>query len=184
MKLDLLGVSFCLLAAGCSTPQVALDQANDGVALTTGLQRELATHERRQAAFDEARKKVIISETVSANRYRQDNILNDRLLQLSDQGAKLNSYQKVRDVAELRAKVIRDKASDEKAVRDAMDALMKPLPAGQEKIDATQKSFADLGTELSYAERLKLVTTLLQKVREEIDKNKKAADSQTPTSTD
>lgn len=183
MRMSLLFMAGCMLAAGCSTPQVALDHANNGVALTTGLQRELLAHEKRQAAFDEVRRKVIVTETISAHQYLQDNTLNDRLLQLSGQTEELEAYKQIRDLADLRAKVIKDKTADGKAVQDALDALMKPLPDVHGGVGGTQKTLADLGTELSNAERLKLVTTFLQEVRTEIEKNRQAADSKTPTST-
>lgn len=165
-----------LAIAGCSTPQVALDHANNGVALTTGLQRELTAFEARQAAIDTLRKRVITMETLLAKGYTGDNAVSDQLASLSGESEKLSIHRQLREVADLRATVAANALLDEQQIQQTLNALMKPVPNLHGKLGGTQKALADLGTELSAAERLKLVTAFLKEVRAEIDKNKQAAE--------
>lgn len=170
--------ALCLNA--CSTSRIALDQANNGVALTAGLQRELNTYDAKQATIDKLRRQVVIDETLQARRYLRENELDDANASLSGDKEKFSTYALLRQSAELRAKQLSDNASDEKEVQNAMDALMKteapPLP----KIAATQKTLADLGEELSVADRLKLLTKFIKEVQAEVKINNEAAAAAAP----
>lgn len=177
VSVNLLGV---LSLAGCATNQMALDHANNGVALTTGLTRELAFHDRRQSAFDEIRKRVIAEETLSAKSYLQDNTMSDHLYRLSGESAKLSAYQELRALAELADKIHQNKTNYVQTVAAELDALMKQPAAIRDRLAVVEKSLAALGTDLDFAERLKLVTSFLQEVRTEIDNINKAADGAAP----
>lgn len=161
--------TICLTA--CSTPKVALDHANNGVALTALLQRELATYDQQQKTIDKLRRQVVIDETLQAKRYLRQNEFDDATA--SDKG-KFAVYTQMRQAAELHAKLVADKAADEKEVQNAMDSLMKPAAPPLPKIAATQKTLADLGEELPFADRLKLVSKFIKEVQAEVKSNKEA----------
>ncbi|MCF8178475.1 MAG: hypothetical protein K9J74_08200 [Sulfuritalea sp.] len=170
--------TICLTA--CATPKIALDHANNGVALTAGLQRELASYDQQQKTIDTLRRQVVIDETLQAKRYLRDNEFDDATASLTDDTAKFAIYTKMRQAAELRAKLLADKAADEKEVQSAMDSLMKPAAPPLPKIAATQKQLAELGDELPFADRLKLVTKFIKEVQAEVKSNKEAAEAAPP----
>ena len=170
--------AICLV--GCATPKVALDQANNGVALTAGLQRELAAYGAQQKTIDKLRRQVVIDETLQAKRYLRDNEFDDASASLAGNTGKSAAHAQMRQAAGVRAKLVADKAADEKEVRDAMDALMKPTVPPLSKIAATQKTLADLGEELPFADRLKLVIRFVKEVQAEVNSNKEAAEAAAP----
>jgi hypothetical protein len=159
---------------------MALEHANNGVAITAGLQRELATYDQQQKTIDKLRRQAVIDETLQAKRYLRDNEFDDAKASLTDDTGKFAVYAKMRQAAELRAKLVADKAADEKEVQNAMDSLMKPAAPPLPKIAATQKTLADLGEELPFAERLKLVTQFIKEVQAEVKSNKEAAEAVPP----
>jgi hypothetical protein len=164
----------------CATPEISLKQANNGVALTAGLQRELTTYDAQQKTIDKLRRQVVIDETLQAKRYLRENEFDDATASLSGDKEKFSAYTLMRQAAELRAKLLSDNAADEKEVQNAMDALMKapapPLP----KIAATQKTLADLGQELPLEDRRKLITKFIREVQAEVKANKEAAEAAAP----
>lgn len=170
--------AICL--AACATSNVALDQANNGVALTAGLQRELATYDAKQRTIDKLRRQVIIDETLEAKRYLRDNEFGDANAALAGSSGKSAVHNQMLQAAELRSKLVADRAADEKEVRDAMDALMTPAVPPLPKIAITQKTLASLGEELPFEDRLKLVTRFIKEVQAEVKSNREAADAAAP----
>lgn len=173
----------CLAAiclAACSTPKVALDHANNGVALTAGLQRELVTYDEQQKTIDKLRRQVVIDETLQAKRYLRENEFDDANALLIGESGKFAAYTQMRQAAELRAKLVAEKAADEKEVQNAMDSLMKPAAPPIPKIAVAQKTLADLGEEMSFADRLKLVSKFIKEVQAEVKSNKEAAEAAPP----
>lgn len=168
----------CLVA--CATSKVALDQANNGVALTAGLQRELASYDAQQKTIDNLRRQVVIDETLQAKRYLRENEFDDANASLVGIGGKSTAHSQMRQAAELRAKLAADTAADEKEILDAMNALMNPTSPPLPKIAATQKTLADLGEELPFTDRLKLVTEFIKEVQAEVKSNKEAAQATAP----
>jgi len=57
---------------------------------------------------------------------------------------------------------------------------VKDLPSPAEKLGAVQKAMADLGSELSAAERVAIVTKFLDEAKAIVDKNAKQADEAAP----
>lgn len=170
--------AICLV--GCATPKVALDQANNGVALTAGLQRELAAYDAQQKTIDKLRRQVVVNETLQAKRYLRENEFDDASASLASNTGKSVTHGQMRQAAELRAKLVANKAADEKAVQDTLDALMKPIVPPLSKIATTQKTLADLGEELPFADRLKLLTRFVKAVQAEVKSNKDAAEAAAP----
>jgi hypothetical protein len=173
-KLELLLVAAMLM--GCSTPQVALDHANQGVTLTTSLQKELAEFERRQAVIEGLRGDIIKSDKKTVLELRRDFVIADQLFVLSGQQGRLASYRELGELADVRAKAIAGEKAAAEAFAKALDATSVPLPPARAKLAETGKALGALGTELSAAERLSIVTTFLSDVKAEVDKNKKKAD--------
>lgn len=175
-------ILLCLIVSltACATPKIALEQANNGVALTAGLQRELTTYDAQQQTIDKLRRQVVIDETLQAKRYLRENEFDDATASLSGDKEKFAAYSLMRQAAELRAKLLADNIADEKEVQSAMDALMKapapPLP----KIAAAQKTLADLGQELPLEDRRKLITKFIKEVQAEVKANKEAAEAAAP----
>lgn len=182
-------INFILLAclmllSGCSTPQVALDHADNGVSLLTGLQTELRNYESRQAAIDEIRKRVILSDK-SVSRVQTDkNLINDELYSLSGKSAELSAHRQLRNLADIRVKQVGDAAAMEKADKEVLDKLMQPLPPIQERLTASRKAMADLAQELSFADRLKVANSFLAEVKAEVEKNETAANDATKSKAD
>ena len=175
LKLKLLFIVTAL--AGCSTPQVALDHANQGVTLTTALQKELAEFERRQTVIESLRADVIRSDKKAALEARREFVIADQLFVLLGQQSRLASYRELGDLADLRAKAIADEKTAADDFAKALDSTKAPLPPAGAKLAETGKALGALGTELSSAERLGIVTSFLSDVKAEVDKNKKKADA-------
>lgn len=175
MKLNLLLIAATL--AGCSTPQVALDHANQGVTLTTALQKELAEFERRQTVIESLRSDLIKSDKRAVLELRREFVIDDQLFVLSGQQSRLASYRELGDLADLRAKAIADEKSAADEFAKTLDSTKAPLPPARAKLGETGKALGALGTELSSAERLSIVTSFLADVKSEVDKNKKKADA-------
>lgn len=182
--INLLVLAFLTSLCGCSTSQVALDHADNGVSLVTGLQTELRNYESRQAAIDDIRKRVVLSDK-SVTRVQADkNAINDELYSLSGKSQELSAHRQLRNLADMRAKQVADAKAREKADEEALDKLMQPLPPIQEKLSASRKAMAGLAQELSFSDRLKVVTSFIGEVKAEVEKNKKAADDATKSKPD
>lgn len=156
----------------CATSRVVIDHANNGVALTAGLQRELSTYDAQQKTIDKLRRQVIIDETLEAKRYLRDNELEDVNASLIGDRGRFSIYTQMRQAAEARAKLHTENTSDEKEVQNAMDTLMKLAAPPLTKIATTQKALADLGEELSFSERFKLAAKFTKDMRDEVKKAK------------
>lgn len=168
------GAAAALLAA-CSTPQAALDQANATAGLVTRFDGELAAYRKAAARVAQARLEAIRrQEALIAQLSEVDawNLRTARLAGLSD--------------AEERRRLLVDLAesreADEAATRQRLaelDAqlasLVAPLPSSAAKLAALKRALADLGTELPADERLKLALDAVSTVRDEVRKNRDAA---------
>lgn len=168
------GAAAALLVA-CSTPQAALDQANATAGLVTRFDGELAAYRKAAARVAQARLEAIRrQEALIAQLSEVDawNLRTARLAGLSD--------------AEERRRLLVDLAesreADETATRQRLaelDAqlasLVAPLPSSAAKLAALKRALADLGTELPADERLKLALDAVSTVRDEVQKNRDAA---------
>lgn len=175
MKLKLMLIAATL--AGCSTPQVVLDHANQGVTLTTALQKELAEFERRQTVIEGLRGDVIKSDKRAVLELRREFVIDDQLFVLAGQQSRLASYRELGDLADLRSKAISDEKTAADEFAKTLDSTKAPLTPARAKLAETGKALGALGTELSSAERLSIVTSFLADVKSEVDKNKKKADA-------
>jgi len=169
-----------LALLACSTPQVALDQANNGVRLTQNLQTELTRYQRNVKLSAERRLKSIERLEVGAGEITRDNAYATYIATKSGKTDELNARERIRDASNTYAKLIDDdeKARQELAARLA--AIVKDLPSPAEKLGAVQKAMADLGSELSAAERVAIVTKFLDEAKAIVDKNAKQADEAAP----
>lgn len=177
MKPRFVFIGSALLLAACTTPQAALDQANHGVKLTEDLRIELARYQRNTEIAGKRRIKVIERDEAYISTVSANGALTDFLRGKSGMSDRLAAENLLRDTGDERGKFIdeQEKARQELAARLA--ELLKELPSPSEKLGAVQKAMAELGSELSPSERVKIVAGFLSEVKTITDKNAKKADA-------
>jgi hypothetical protein len=162
---------------GCaSTPQAALDQANNGAALTMALQAEVQKFRRTQVAILEARLEGVRSLQAAIARYEVDSGFDARVLEAA--GKKdVATLQKT--LIELSDSRIKDDVALEAQLADlgaAYDKLITPLPDATKQLAATQKALATMGDQLSAKERFQILATFAKDLQQSIETNKKKID--------
>jgi hypothetical protein len=165
------------ILTACSTPQVALDQASNGVALAQQMQTEVARY--RQAVTLAAARRLA---TVQGQEETTQNTLTQRALadQLDTRSGNTQASESevlLRDASSGYAKLLSDNKKALKELTDRLAALAQDLPNPADKMATVQKSLAVLGTELSASERLAVVSAFLEDGKKIVDDNKKAAAS-------
>jgi hypothetical protein len=89
----------------------------------------------------------------------------------------LAAQELLRDASNTYAKLAADEETARRELHVRLEGLVKGLPSPSEKLGAVQKAMAELGAELSSAERLKIVATFLSEAKAIVDKNAKQAES-------
>jgi hypothetical protein len=174
-----LGALLAVLAslAGCaSTPQAALDQANNGAALTMALQAEVQKFRQSQVAILEARLAGVRKLQITIARYESDAGFDARVLAAA---GKMEIASLQRDLVELSDSRITDEqalAATVAALNEAFDKLLTPLPDATKELTAAQKALATLGDQLSAKERFEIVSGFVKTVQKSIEDNKKKID--------
>lgn len=168
-------LSGCL--SGCGTPQAALDQANNGAALTMSLQAELQKFRSVQLDVARARVESIRRQEVALATYELDSAFDERILRLAGKTEALSLYSTLKDLSDSRIK-------DEHALKtriseldESFSKLLSPLPDSTEKLTATGKTLAILGEELSVKDRIEMVSTFAQTIKNTISDNQKKIDA-------
>lgn len=163
--------------SGCSTPQAALDQANNGAALTMSFQAELQKFRSVQLDVARARVESIRRQEVTLATYELDSAFDERILRLAGKADALLLYSTLKDLSDSRIK-------DEQALKariseldESFSKLLAPLPDSTEKLTSTQKTLAILGEELSAKDRIELASTFAQAIKKTIDDNQKKIDA-------
>jgi hypothetical protein len=165
-----------LAILGCSTPQVALDHANHGVVLTQGLQTELERFRRNSELAAQRRLNAIEEIENQAGGIARTNAFANYLRSKSGMNDELAAQELLRDASNTYAKLGDDDEAARRELRARLAALVKELPSPSDKLDATQKALAELGSELSASERLKIVAGFLRDAKAIVDKNAQQAD--------
>ncbi|MEJ8839331.1 hypothetical protein [Ramlibacter sp. AN1133] len=162
--------------AACSTPQVALDQANNGVGLTQNLQDELALYARNAKLSAGRRLSSVATQDAATVRMVRDNDYETYLSTKAGKDPQIAAQDRIRDASDtyLRLLIEEQKARAEIAAR--LPGLVQDLPSPAEKLNAVQKTLADLGTELSASERLAVVTKFLKDAKDIASKNRQQAE--------
>ena len=170
-------VAVLALLAACATPRAALDQANNGAALTMSLQAELQKFRSVQQSVAEARIQSVRRQQVQLATYESDSAFDERILRLAGKNDALSLYSTLRDLSDSRVK-------DEQALKtrlaeldESFVKLLAPLPDSTDKLVKTQKALAALGEELSAKERIELASTFAKAIKKTIDDNKKKIDA-------
>lgn len=161
--------------AGCSTPQPALDQANNTAALAVSLQQSLDQLRTTQSAAAKSRVDSIESmnelvATLDAERsWRND------IQELSGNGEKLKLIADLKKRAQARANV---ESAAAKAIADKKAEtakLVSPLPDSSEKLKKLQESLGALGEEMSHRDRIEVVSKFAQSLRKTVLENRSKA---------
>jgi hypothetical protein len=167
-----------LLGAACSTPQIAMDHANNGVRLTQQLQDELARYSQSAKLAAERRMAVMQRMEGSALENDRDRAMDDYLDQTSGRSTTwMASARRLDESTRKYASLLVEEDKARKEVADRLAAVVKALPTPGEKLGAVQKALADLGTELSAAERFAIVSRFLEEGKAIVKKNADAAAS-------
>ena len=164
----------CLVTA-CSTPQVALDQANHGVRLIENLQTELVRYKAGVKLSADRRLSSIQRDETDTSSLVVSQQMDAYLLSKAGMDSELAARDRIRDASDTYAKLLaqQDKTKQDLAVR--LSELVKDLPTPTNKLNAVQKAMAELGTELSAKERVEIVTTFLKQAKCIADQAGKAA---------
>ncbi len=164
------------LLSGCGTPQVALDQANQSVELIEKLTAELARYERN-TKISAARRLVAIQDDKDHIRLvGSEGRLSDFMLTHSGYEGRVAAQTLLRKTADEYGKLVDQREKDRIELAERMKTLLKVVPSSAEKLGVVQKAMAEMGTQLSPAERLKIVTTFLSEAKDLAEKNGKKAD--------
>lgn len=165
---------YLLMIAGCSTtPQAALDQANNGTYLITAMQGEISKFRLEEAAIGKLRLDALRQAQLKLA--RMDNVTadDDRLYAAAGRKSIPEHFTKIIGLVDARA-------SDEKGLNEkivtinkAFDNLLTPLPDGTKELGDAQKTMAILGNELSSEDRLRIFRDFAKDIKNSIDENKK-----------
>jgi hypothetical protein len=172
--IPILSVVFITLAlTACSTPDVALQQANHTSALMGDLEHELIAFRHVKMVSEQAQQESIDDQKAALGEAKR----------LS--GPFIRSRKSAGDLAavELTKMLIADAdalAADDaefagqgKANHEAVAKLMTPLPSTSSAITKAQTKIALMGEELSTATRFGEMRSFTQAVRDNIDANRK-----------
>lgn len=163
------------LLAACSTPQAALDQANATAGLATRFDGELAAYRKAAARVAQARLDAIRrQEALIAQLAETDawNLRTARLAGLSDAEERRRLLITLAESREADEAATRQRLADLDA---QLASLVAPLPSSAAKLAALKQALADMGTELPASERLQLALDAVTTVRDEVKKNRDAA---------
>lgn len=171
-------VVFCAaMLGGCATPQEALDQANNGAALTAALQAQLREFRQVQANVARGRIESIRRQTTLLATFDADAAFEERVQKAAGLDNQLKLYSALHDLADSRAKDEAD-LQIKLAGFDAVYAkLLSPLPDPHDKLKTTQEALGVLGDQLGFDERAKMAEDFAKTIKSAIEENKKKADA-------
>lgn len=164
-----------LILCACSTPQVALDQANHGVRLIQNLQTELVRYQDSVKLSAQRRLRSIEAQddvTADSARKQQFDAYVDAK---AGNGEVLAARDRLREASDTYTRLIAEDDKARAALAARLAGLTKDLPTPTEKLGALQKAMAELGTELSAKERVAIVTKFLKQAKCIVDKGKAEA---------
>lgn len=177
MRCTAIALAAAGILQGCSTPQAAMDQANNTVQLVQSLQNEMTRYQTTVKLSAERRLASVQQTDVGALEIAREQQFDSYLTAKSGMSDVVAARDRLRDASDTYSKILadHDKAQEELAARLA--AIAKDLPTPTEKINAVQKAMAELGTELPAKERVAIVTTFFQQAKCIWDKSTEAAAS-------
>ena len=162
-----------LMLGGCATPQAALDQANNGAALTAALQIELRAFRAVQANVGRGRIDSIRRQNLSLATYDADAAFEERVQRVAGREDQLRLYAALTTLADSRAKDEADLQTKMAEYDTAFAKLLAPLPDPGGKLAATQQTLGALGEQLTFQDRLKMAADFATVIKVAIDENRK-----------
>jgi hypothetical protein len=171
------------LVAGCaSTPQPALDQANNGAALMMSLQAEVENFRTIQSAVMKERIAGIKRQQNTMATYEIDFAYDEKLLLLAGKRDVVELYKAVKDLSDSRIKDEQVLGTKLAEITASLDKLLTPLPEVSKEVNEAQKAMALLGEQLSVKERFAIVADFAKTLDKTIKDNKqKIEDAQAAT---
>jgi hypothetical protein len=173
--------AFVLLLAGCKTPQPALDQANNGAALTVSLQAQLAALRTTQANIARLRIERIRSENALVAESEAASAFDERIASLAGNTAVAELAAELRALADSRAKDQKDLDDALASLDTNMASLLDTVPVNNTKLAATQQAMAALGEQLPLEKRAQIIAAFASDLKKAIDKNQEKAGAATDT---
>lgn len=178
MKTHLFALAAVLSVVACTTPPAAIQQANQTVKLTQGLHSELLRYGRNMELVAQRRDATQTRDNESIAFIDKELAVLDGHRNAAggdDQRRAMEMEKRLRGSVETRRAAIdaEHKARADFAVQLAQQS--KQAASAPEKLVAVQKTMAELGTELSVEDRLRLVTSFAAGVKKQLDANAKAA---------
>lgn len=165
-----------VLCTACTTPQIALDHANNGAQLTQHLQSELLRYKEASKLASERRIAAVQEQQENALRNARTRAFDDYLDTTANRNtAWMASARRLQEAQGKYASLLSDEEKAQKELAERLAAVTKDLPTPGEKLGAVQKALADLGTELSPSERFAIVQKFLAESKAIVDKNAQAA---------
>lgn len=158
--------------AGCSTPQAALDQANNGAALSMSLQAQLTALRATQANVAKARLDSIREQNAMITRFQTASAFNDRVRTVIGDTAEKQLATDLRMLAESLAKDDKDLAAELAALDASLAGVLDAVPRSDAQLAATEKAMAALGQELRPEQRIRGVAAFAAQLKKTIDSNR------------
>jgi hypothetical protein len=165
-----------LLTACASTPQPALDQANNGAALMMSLQAEVENFRTVQAAVMKERIAGIKRQQNTMATYEIDFAYDEKLLLLAGKKDVVDLYKALRDLSDSRIKDEQALGARLAEISASLDKLLTPLPEVSKEVSEAQKAMALLGEQLSVKERITIVADAAKALDKTIKDNKQKID--------
>jgi hypothetical protein len=172
----ILVLSACALTAigtGCATSPVALEQANHTVQLTQALRVELERYQRNTEIAAQRRFKVIQQDEAFIAEVHKQGMLDEYFRAKAGLMQHTAAESLLLDSANQRAKLNDDQEQARQELANRLTKLLQDLPSPSAKLEAVQKAMAELGTELSLGERIKIITMFFAEAKEISDKSAK-----------
>jgi hypothetical protein len=175
MKLNptrFLAIFVCACAlAGCKTPQAALDQANNGAALTLSLQEQMAALHSTQSTIAKNRIESIRRLNAMVLDYKVASAFDDRVRMTAGGSAEAQLESDLRALANSLAQDHAELASSLASLDAEMSSLLQSVPVQDAQLAATQRAMAALGQELSLQHRAQVIAGFAATLKKTIDKN-------------
>jgi hypothetical protein len=161
---------------GCSTPQPLLDQANNGAMLTMSLQAEMDRFRSVRSEIAQHRLDSIRRQLTSLSTYQIESDFDERVKKAAGTATTTQLYTDLRTLADSRVADEKLLAQQMEQVDTELGKVLAPLPDTVNALQATQKTLAVMGEELSMTDRLSTVASFSKDIKAGIEDNKKKID--------
>lgn len=167
----------CYSLTGCSTPQAALDQANNGAALSMSLQAQMAALRAAQANVARARLDNVRDQNAVIAKYQFASAFDERVRTVIGSTAESQLATDLRMLSDSRAKDERDLAAALAALDASMAGVLDPVPVSDPQLAATEQAMAALGQELRPEQRIRSIAAFAVDLKKSIDSNRKKGEA-------